>query len=637
MITISNVTLMRGSRTLFEDASLTVYKGNKVGITGRNGCGKSSLFSALLHNMQPEHGEISYPKDLRIATVSQEVSDEDISAIEYVVRGDGEVQALLEQKQEAMEADDGERIAAIEDLLGIAGGWDIRPRAEELLSGLGFGTGDLGRRITEFSGGWRMRLNLAQALIVKSDLLLLDEPTNHLDLDAILFLEDFLRSCPATILCISHDRDFMDSFATHILHFDHGRLVLYKGNYTEFERQRAERMKAQEALRKKQEQTLAHMQAFVDRFRYKATKAKQAQSLLKAIDRIALTALTVQESPFTFEFLEPRRAPDIILEARELCCGYGERTVLSGVELMVMSGDRIGLLGANGQGKSTLIKTLCRAIRPLSGKVGWGRDIKIGYFAQHEMDTLQAGQSALWHLQQLDPEASQKDLRTFLGSFAFSSEKALTAVSDLSGGERARLALALIVYQRPNLLLLDEPTNHLDMEMREALYVALAKYDGALMVVSHDRHLLEMITNRLYLVEDGTLREFEGDLADYQSYILSKRRAHRNARDGAAPSPAPRQSVQARREQKQSDAAFRQSLRPLKLEIEKIEQQLSRAQDEMGRIDGLLSSAGGGGDMQDLLIKRAQFAKDHNALEELYLEKLQELETLQKEYEIAKL
>ena len=624
---------MRGSRTLFEGASLTIYKGNKVGITGRNGCGKSSLFSALLHTLQPEQGEISYPKDLRIATVSQEVSDEDISAVDYVVRGDAQVSELMAQKQQALEANDGERIAAIEDQLGIAGAWDIRSRAGALLFGLGFKLEELDRKITEFSGGWRMRLNLAQALIVRSDLLLLDEPTNHLDLDAILFLEDFLRSYPATLLCISHDRDFMDSFATHILHFDHGQLVLYRGNYSEFERQRAERMKAQEALRKKQEQTLAHMQAFVDRFRYKATKAKQAQSLLKAIDRIALTALTVQESPFTFEFFEPERTPDIVLQATGLCCGYGTQKVLSDVELMVLSGERIGLLGANGQGKSTLIKTLCRVIKPLSGKVGWGRDIKIGYFAQHEMDTLQAGQSALWHLQQLDPEAPQKDLRNFLGSFAF-DDRALSKVSDLSGGERARLALALIVYQRPNLLLLDEPTNHLDMQMREALYVALAKYDGALMVVSHDRHLLEMTTNRLYLVEDGTFREFDGDLGDYQAYILSKRRLQKPVRGGA---PAPRHSSQARREQKQSDAAFRQSLRPLKLEIERIEKRMSEAQDEMGRIDGLLSSAGGGGDMQELLIKRAQFAKDNSALEELYLEKLQELEDLQKEYEIAKL
>lgn len=519
---------MRGSKYLLENASASIFPGQKVGIIGRNGCGKSTLFAAIKGEIAPELGSLTVPRNFKISAVSQQTPSLDISALDYVKQGDKDLTELLTQKEKAYAENNGEKIALIEDKLGIAGAWTIDSRAKILLHGLGFAEDEMQKAVKEFSGGWRMRLNLAQALIYKSDVLLLDEPTNHLDLDTIIFLENYLKSFEGTILCISHDRDFLDTFCSHILHFESNHLVMYTGNYSDYERLRAERIKNEKANRRREEASLAHMQDFVERFRYKASKAKQAQSMLKAIDRLKLTAVTQEESPYHIKFADPERTVDIIADLKELDCGYSENDIiLKKVNLMLIAGDRIGLLGRNGQGKSTLIKTLCSVLKPVHGTVTLGKGIKIGYFAQHELDQLSGQMSALDHLRAIDHNAKEKDLRTFLGSFSFSGDKATQKVEDMSGGEQARLALAIVAYQKPNLLLLDEPTNHLDLDMREALSLALSTYKGALILVSHDRHLLEAIADKLWLIDDGNVSEFNGDLNDYQEFLNKKNREYK--------------------------------------------------------------------------------------------------------------
>ena len=653
---------MRGTKVLIEGASATILQGQKVGIIGRNGCGKSTLFAAIQGELAPDLGTIGIPKNLKIATVAQKTPALPTPAIEYVMQGDKTVSSLLSRRDAAYAANDGEKIALIEDELGVAGFWTLKARAGSLLFGLGFGPDELEKPIAEFSGGWRMRLNLAQALIYQSDLLLLDEPTNHLDLDTVLFLQNFLKNYEGTLLCISHDRDFLDSFADHILHFEEHKVVLYPGNYSAYEKIRAERIRAQKAARKKEEAILAHMQSFVERFRYKATKAKQAQSLLKAIDRMQLTAVTQEESPFSFSFPEPERTPQVIASLKELDAGYqvssadlvdsdgpmahhagtGPEVVLKKVNLELLSGDRIALLGKNGQGKSTLIKTLVGDLAPLSGEVVIGKGIKIGYFAQHELESLNEDQDAMWHLYRINPDAKEKDLRTFLGSFAFSGDKVFDKVGTMSGGEQARLALALIAYQKPNLLLLDEPTNHLDLEMREALSVALASYSGALVLVSHDRHLVEAIADKLWLVDSGKVSEFAGDLNDYQDYLLRKAREFREAQQAAAAEAqgkvqgSPSQSVSSykTKEQKQLEAQKRAALRPLKLKIEANEKKMASIEKRLATIDERMADSSlyedsNKGELEKLILERAELNNDKETLEEEWLMLNDELEAAQ--------
>lgn len=657
---------MRGTKVLIEGASATILQGQKVGIIGRNGCGKSTLFAAIQGELTPDLGTIGIPKNLKIATVAQKTPALPTPAIEYVMQGDKTVSSLLSRRDAAYAANDGEKIALIEDELGVAGFWTLKARAGSLLFGLGFGPDELEKPIAEFSGGWRMRLNLAQALIYQSDLLLLDEPTNHLDLDTVLFLQNFLKNYEGTLLCISHDRDFLDSFADHILHFEEHKVVLYPGNYSAYEKIRAERIRAQKAARKKEEAILAHMQSFVERFRYKATKAKQAQSLLKAIDRMQLTAVTQEESPFSFSFPEPERTPQVIASLKELDAGYqvssfnlvdsdgpmahhtgtGPEVVLKKVNLELLSGDRIALLGKNGQGKSTLIKTLVGDLAPLSGEVVIGKGIKIGYFAQHELESLNEDQDAMWHLYRINPDAKEKDLRSFLGSFAFSGDKVFDKVGTMSGGEQARLALALIAYQKPNLLLLDEPTNHLDLEMREALSVALASYSGALVLVSHDRHLVEAIADKLWLVDSGKVSEFGGDLNDYQDYLLRKAREFREAQQAAAAEAqgkvqgkvqgSPSQSVSSykTKEQKQLEAQKRAALRPLKLKIEANEKKMASIEKRLATIDERMADSSlyedsNKGELEKLILERAELNNDKETLEEEWLMLNDELEAAQ--------
>lgn len=635
---------MRGSKYLLENASASIFPGQKVGIIGRNGCGKSTLFAAIKGEIAPELGSLTVPRNFKISAVSQQTPSLDISALDYVKQGDKDLTELLAQKEKAYAENNGEKIALFEDKLGIAGVWTIDSRAKILLHGLGFAEDEMQKAVKEFSGGWRMRLNLAQALIYKSDVLLLDEPTNHLDLDTIIFLENYLKSFEGTILCISHDRDFLDTFCSHILHFESNHLVMYTGNYSDYERLRAERIKNEKANRRREEASLAHMQDFVERFRYKASKAKQAQSMLKAIDRLKLTAVTQEESPYHIKFADPERTVDIIADLKELDCGYSENDIiLKKVNLMLIAGDRIGLLGRNGQGKSTLIKTLCSVLKPVHGTVTLGKGIKIGYFAQHELDQLSGQMSALDHLRAIDHNAKEKDLRTFLGSFSFSGDKATQKVENMSGGEQARLALAIVAYQKPNLLLLDEPTNHLDLDMREALSLALSTYKGALILVSHDRHLLEAIADKLWLIDDGNVSEFNGDLNDYQEFLNKKNREYKeklNEKTQNQPkqnlfSEKAKAQTYKTKEQKKLEAQKRQSLRPLKLEIEKLEKQMEKIKKSLADIDTTLSDlelySKEPEKVEILSIERAKLSDELDECEIAWIEKQDELEQAMKE------
>ena len=644
VIQLSDVTIMRGSKYLLENASASIFPGQKVGIIGRNGCGKSTLFAAIKGEIAPELGSLTVPRNFKISAVSQQTPSLDISALDYVKQGDKDLTELLAQKEKAYAENNGEKIALIEDKLGIAGAWTIDSRAKILLHGLGFAEDEMQKAVKEFSGGWRMRLNLAQALIYKSDVLLLDEPTNHLDLDTIIFLENYLKSFEGTILCISHDRDFLDTFCSHILHFESNHLVMYTGNYSDYERLRAERIKNEKANRRREEASLAHMQDFVERFRYKASKAKQAQSMLKAIDRLKLTAVTQEESPYHIKFADPERTVDIIADLKELDCGYSENDIiLKKVNLMLIAGDRIGLLGRNGQGKSTLIKTLCSVLKPVNGTVTLGKGIKIGYFAQHELDQLSGQMSALDHLRAIDHNAKEKDLRTFLGSFSFSGDKATQKVEDMSGGEQARLALAIVAYQKPNLLLLDEPTNHLDLDMREALSLALSTYKGALILVSHDRHLLEAIADKLWLIDDGKVSEFNGDLNDYQEFLNKKNREYKeklNEKTQTRPdqnlvSEKAKAQTYKTKEQKKLEAQKRQSLRPLKLEIEKLEKKMDKIKKSLADIDTTLSDlelySKEPEKVEILSIERAKLSDELDECEITWIEKQDELEKAMKE------
>lgn len=644
VIQLSDVTIMRGSKYLLENASASIFPGQKVGIIGRNGCGKSTLFAAIKGEIAPELGSLTVPRNFKISAVSQQTPSLDISALDYVKQGDKDLTELLAQKEKAYAENNGEKIALIEDKLGIAGAWTIDSRAKILLHGLGFAEDEMQKAVKEFSGGWRMRLNLAQALIYKSDVLLLDEPTNHLDLDTIIFLENYLKSFEGTILCISHDRDFLDTFCSHILHFESNHLVMYTGNYSDYERLRAERIKNEKANRRREEASLAHMQDFVERFRYKASKAKQAQSMLKAIDRLKLTAVTQEESPYHIKFADPERTVDIIADLKELDCGYSENDIiLKKVNLMLIAGDRIGLLGRNGQGKSTLIKTLCSVLKPVHGTVTLGKGIKIGYFAQHELDQLSGQMSALDHLRAIDHNAKEKDLRTFLGSFSFSGDKATQKVEDMSGGEQARLALAIVAYQKPNLLLLDEPTNHLDLDMREALSLALSTYKGALILVSHDRHLLEAIADKLWLIDNGNVSEFNGDLNDYQEFLNKKNREYKeklNEKTQKQPnqnlvSEKAKAQTYKTKEQKKLEAQKRQSLRPLKLEIEKLEKQMEKIKKSLADIDTTLSDlelySKEPEKVEIISIERAKLSDELDECEIAWIEKQDELEQAMKE------
>ncbi|WP_445373765.1 ABC transporter ATP-binding protein [Photorhabdus tasmaniensis] len=593
MIVFSSLQIRRGIRVLLDNASATINPGQKVGLVGKNGCGKSTLLALLKNELQAEAGTFTFPANWALAWVNQEIPALEIPALEYVIDGDREFRQLERQLQLANEKNDGNLIAYLHNQLDTIHAWTIRSRASSLLHGLGFSQDQLDHPVRAFSGGWRMRLNLAQALLCRSDLLLLDEPTNHLDLDAVIWLEKWLKNYPGTLILISHDRDFLDPIADKILHIEHQSLFEYSGNYSSFERQRATKLAQQQALYKSQQEKVAHLQSYIDRFRAKASKAKQAQSRIKMLERMELIAPAHVDNPFHFSFRKPESLPNPLLKMEKVSAGYGERTVLGSIKLNLVPGSRIGLLGRNGAGKSTLIKLLAGELQSQSGNVELAKGIKLGYFAQHQLEYLRADESPLQHIARLAPQETEQQLRDYLGGFGFKGDQVTDPSGRFSGGEKARLVLALMVWQRPNLLLLDEPTNHLDLDMRQALTEALIDFDGALVVVSHDRHLLRSTTDELYLVHDGRVESFNGDLEDYQQWLTDQQRQQnqqlRENNDKEKESSG--QSAQERKDQKRRQADFRNQTQPLRKQLTNLEKQMEKLGDELTTLEKQLSDS----------------------------------------------
>jgi ATP-binding cassette subfamily F protein 3 len=573
MLQLRNVDLHRGTRLLLEGADLTAHPGQKLGLVGANGCGKSSLFALIRGELQPDAGEVLVPPGWVIAHVAQQTPSGPRTAVDFVMDGDRELRQVQRQLVAAEAARDGLRQGEAHARLESIDGYGAASRAARLLHGLGFRPGEEHRPVDGWSGGWRMRLALARTLMCRSDLLLLDEPTNHLDLDAVIWLESWLRAYPGTLLLISHDRDFLDAIADGVAHIEGRRLNLYRGNYSAFEVRRAERLAQQRAAHERQEQEIARVRGFVDRFRAKATKARQAQSRIKALERMERIAPAHVDAPFHFSFRKPPTLPQPLLTLEDAGAGYGGQRVLEGVSLSLAPGERIGLLGPNGAGKSTLIKLLAGSLPLSAGRRLAAKGLRVGYFAQHQVERLAPQDSPLQHLRRIAPGASEQELRDFLGGFAFVGDAALNPVAPLSGGEKARLSLALIIWQRPNLLLLDEPTNHLDLEMRHALSEALQELEGALVVVSHDRHLLRVTSDDLLLVDGGAVRPFAGDLDDYPAWLMRRRSQAGCGAAGGLPVAA-EQSDAKRRARRRVDAEARRRLQPLRQRLRHLEEQM---------------------------------------------------------------
>ncbi len=642
MIRLSQLSLMRGTKPLFEAADLTLNPGENVGLIGSNGSGKSTLFAMLRDELHPDQGSLDFPHSWRVAHVAQETPALDRAAVEYAIDGDTRLRKL-EAELAAIEGSeaDGQRIGELHALLADAGAYTVRSRAEQLLSGLGFTQAQMHMPVSGFSGGWRMRLNLAQALICPSDLLLLDEPTNHLDLDAILWLEDWLKRYPGTLIIISHDRDFLDGVTNVIVHIDERKLKRYAGNYSAFERQRAAQLELAQSMIEKQQRKRAHLQSFIDRFKAKATKARQAQSRIKALARMEELAPLRAAAEFSFEFREPERAPNPLLVLDKVDAGYrnenGEhKTIVSGISFSLTAGQRIGLLGANGAGKSTLIKTIAGDIPPLQGIARLGKGLAIGYFAQHQLEMLRPDDSPLMHLTRLAPDVREQELRDFLGSFNFPGEMVKSPIAPFSGGEKARLALALIVWQRPNLLLLDEPTNHLDLETREALTEALAQFDGTLLLVSHDRHLLRATTDEFIIVADGSLKPFDGDLDDYRDWLFKSRSAAQQPTSPDAPASVESSPVD-RREQRKVEAEQRQRLsslrKPLEKRLQQVETTMEKAEQDRAAVEATLAQpdiydVSRKDELRELLARQTAIKKSLDTLEAEWLELQESLEQI---------
>ena len=595
MIELQSISLHRGNKILLQDASLRIHPGEKTALVGANGCGKTSLFLLLQGRLQTDAGAVSIPSQWRIAHMAQEVSAGDRSALDYVLDGDTELRRI---QAELAETADDNHLAELYGELDAIDGYQADRRAEQLLLGLGFPSEQWRQPVSSFSGGWRIRLNLAQALMCPSDLLLLDEPTNHLDLDASLWLEQWLARYTGTLVLISHDRDFIDNSCEQIVHIETARLNRYRGNYSSFERQRAERLTQQQIKFDKQQERIEHIQSFIARFRAKASKAKQAQSRIKELARMEELAPAHFDSPFDFAFPKPERFSDPLLKISQTALGYGDQTLLHDVSLGIHPGSRIGLLGANGAGKSTLLKSLAGALPLLAGERVSGEHLKLGYFTQHQLEALDLDASPILHIQRLSPQAREQEIRDFLGGFNFRGDAAVAAIRNSSGGEKARLALALIVWQKPNLLVLDEPTNHLDLEMCHALTVALQAFEGAVVIVSHDRHLLRNTVEELLLVADGAVTPFDGDLDDYSKWLLSEARTQRkdaqkaNAVATAAPAAAPVAATKTdRKAQRQQSAEQRGQLSALKQQVQKIEREIATAQQRLAALGELLADA----------------------------------------------
>ncbi len=637
MIRFEKLSIRRGTRLLFSDASFTIHPGYRVGITGANGAGKSSLFALLRGELQADGGECSLPDDWVLAQVAQETPSDPRSAMEYVLDGDEELRAIEAAIRRAEHDNDGEALAEAHGRYESAGGYTARARAARLIHGLGFLPGQEEHPVETFSGGWRMRLNLARALMCRSDLLLLDEPTNHLDLDAVIWLEEWLRNYPGTLLLISHDRDFLDAVVSYIAHIEQGKVSMVTGNYSAFEHYRAEQLAQQQAAHNKQQREIAHIQSFITRFKAKATKAKQAQSRIKALERMERIAPAHVDSPFHFAFRDPDKLPHPLLRLEEIAAGYDGKAIIRDISFDLTPGERIGLLGPNGAGKSTLIKLLAGELDAIEGEREEAADLNIGYFAQHQLDQLHGESTALEHMTRLDPKAREQALRDYLGGFGFSGERVDQRCKTFSGGEKARLVLAILVYRRPNLLLLDEPTNHLDLEMRHALALALQEYQGAMVVVSHDRHLLRTTTDTLLLVHDGRVEEFREDLDRYGRWLAEQRSQQSQAlrndaqQDGAGGDTE--NSAAARKEKKRLEAERRKQLQPLRKRVAALEREMAGLTEQGEKLDALLGDAeiyeeANKDRLKELLQQKGETDRRLAEVEEQWLEASEELESV---------
>ncbi|VAX10285.1 Bis-ABC ATPase YheS [hydrothermal vent metagenome] len=625
MLNFNEVSLWRGPRELIHNLTVSIHSGEKAGITGGNGVGKSSLFALILGELQADSGEFSLPPQLVIAHVAQETLAVETAAIDYVIDGDSPLRRIEAQLQQAQEQGNGTLEAQLHGELDAIDGYRARSRAAVLLNGLGFSEEKQAQAVSQFSGGWRMRLNLAQALMCRSDILLLDEPTNHLDLDAVLWLEDWLQAYAGTLLLISHDRDFLDKICNRIANIEHQQLTLYRGNYSDFEQTRSQQLAQQQSLYEKQQRERAQMERFVERFRAKATKARQAQSRVKALARMVDIGAAQVDSPFHFRFPGEKTHTSMLLELDRVATGYGEPStstaLLSGLRLHIAPGDRLGLLGRNGAGKSTLIKLLAGEQPVWEGQRNEANSLKIGYFAQHQLEQLDLQASPLLHFQRLDKVAREQELRNFLGGFGFHGDRVDEAVAPFSGGEKARLVLAMVVYQKPNLLLLDEPTNHLDLAMRHALVEALQSFEGAVCVVSHDRFLLNMVADCFYLVDQGRVEEFKGDLEDYRGWLLEKGRETRASGDNTAN----------RKLMRQQAAERRQAQAPLRSKLKKLEKQLALASEKLDKVNvGLqeedMYRSENKSRLVEMLKEQGGLQQEVELLEEKWLQMSEELE-----------
>ena len=637
MIQINQLTLRRGTKVLLQNSQLTVYPHERLGVVGANGAGKSSLFALLTGQLEPDHGAIHIPRQWRMAQVEQHIHTPERAAIEFVIDGDQHLRQLQAQR-EAADLNDGEAIGLLEAALTEAGAWSAKARAEQLLSGLGFQAHQWTWPVQRFSGGWQMRLALARALMAPSDLLLLDEPTNHLDLDAMLWLEQWLKAYEGTVLVISHDCEFLDAVCTSIIHFEQQQLHRYRGNYSQFQQQRSEKLRLAEAAWDKQQQKIAHMQRFIERFRAKASKAKQAQSRIKALERMQPVAPLAQDQAVEFHFPNPNFMPDPLLRLDDADLGYqtkehDPKIILSAVHVSIRAGSRIGILGMNGAGQSTLVKSLAGLLPLLAGERIAAQQLKVGYFAQHQLDMLDRHSSPLMHIQRIAPEHTEQSLRSYLGRFGFQGDRALERIEHFSGGEKARLALALIVWDEPNLLLLDEPTNHLDIDTRNALSQALTEYEGSVLIVSHDRQLLRQTVDEFWLVYDGQINQFDGDLEDYKHWFLQQHSAqHPQSEHSRKDSPS-----LSKRAIRQQAAAHRQALaaltRPLEKQCNAIEARLEPLHHKHQQLLELISTPSFytpeyEHQREDILAQEGLLSKEIATLEEQWLELQAEIENI---------
>ncbi|MCW8125497.1 ATP-binding cassette domain-containing protein [Microbulbifer halophilus] len=635
MINLQGVSIQQGTRELLRNTDCRIFPGHKVGIIGANGCGKSTLFKLLLGELDSDSGRVEVPAGWRIAHMAQEVAAGEQTALDHVLDGDGELRQLQRELERAENGGDTDarRLGELHERLAAIDGYSGPARAAQLLDGLGFSHAEQQRPVRSFSGGWRIRLNLARTLMCPADLMLLDEPTNHLDLDATLWLEQWLQRFPGTLLIISHDRDFLDAVVDGIVSFEHRQLVFYSGNYSNFEHTRTERLAQQQAQYEKQQAERAHMEDFVRRFRAKATKARQAQSRLKALDRMATIAPAHVDSPFRFTLPAAEKTSNPLIDLRDADIGYRDnsgnnKVIVHKVQLGIQPGRRIGLLGPNGAGKSSLIKTLAGELAPIRGERQCGEHLAIGYFAQHQLEALDSAASPMLHLQRLSPEASEQSLRDFLGGYGFVGDRVFEPVGDFSGGEKARLALSILAWQKPNLLLLDEPTNHLDLEMRHALTLALTEFPGAVVLVSHDRYLLANTTDEFILVADGRAEPYDGDLEDYKRWLLSFNREQKNRDEKADDRTAPTED---RKAQRRAAAARREQLKPLTNRLKSVEQKMGRAEKQLAALDEQLAdenlySGGQQDEIARLNQAQAQQREELEALEMEWLEISEELE-----------